>query len=272
MSLGVPKMLTSLEEDLKAIGLLDETKCGKEEAEKKTPPTAKPADDDDGAEADEATKPSDADAALDEVRQVRLKRHTGAERRKARQYRKKHLAKIRVSRRKRERKPSTKKREKKLRALGAKLRHGKPAGRRRIQLAGLDRVSTMIENVQNTIAGMKNINEAEAIKGFAQVAIIADMLSRAFERVALKESDRDILLASKICDALAEDASEVAASLDDLRKARKAGKATEAVLSNEDIEEEFKDAISTLLDSLELYSDVTEADDEDEDEDAEGKE
>jgi hypothetical protein len=246
-----PVVLTTIEEDFKRIGLLDEANDEKsqDEMDDKEKHAKKAAA---AKSAPEEKKEGEED--LDEVRSSRLKRHTSGERLKWRRAKKKGKAK--AAGRKYRKKSTVKRMLKRHRLRAKKLRHGKAAGRRRLTF-GNDTISNMLEEVQEIVSGIDTERVEHTVKAFANVAIIAEMLSRAFAKFEAEAEgeDKDTLAeAAKFFSEMAEEASEIAKGLNE-------GPGEDEEFDLEEIGEVFKGHMSDLLNGLDMYADITEDDD-----------
>jgi cobalamin biosynthesis protein CobT len=123
----------------------------------------------------------------------------------------------------------------------------------------------LVEEAQARLLEATNPEKFEAIKAFANVAMIAEMLSAGFEALA-EEFTQDyeideMLDTAESLQTLAEDSAKVAEAL-------RAGTLTEA---QEGLREAFNDAVGNLIPDLEFFDEFTEDGDECEDGDEEGE-
>jgi hypothetical protein len=228
-----PAVTTTAEEDLRALGLL---------AEEDTTEQAEP---------------------LEELHAVRTHKGTSSERRAWKKAKRRPHAKMIAK--KHNRKSSVKRK----RMKQQKMTHGK-AGRahvRRMLGMGNDTVSTMLENTQQILESLNQEQNDNAVKAFAHLAILAEMLARSFSYISEDIGDEDKEQATDLADAstfyseMAEEASMIAKALREGEDADEAGMA-----------EYFRAKMAALLNGLEHYSEltdteVTESEDEDDDED-----
>lgn len=273
MPLGKLIPISTLDEDLKALGLMVEAKPGKER--EPTPP-AKPKDDEDdpAAAKEKKEKKEEAEAAaaqpVDEAaRFVKIDKSAKARmaRRKNRIKRRRHRAQLAKASRKFRRSAKGKRFIKKYKVAKERL-HGRVMRGRRLSLRkrgpvkkheGLDRVSQLIEEVGGILGEMAHDDSDDVVKGFANVAMIADILTRVFTEWAKEDNDLELSEAAEVLGKLAEDAGDSAEELD------------EAVRLDEEvdgdlIEQDFQKMMSVLLDGLEILADLEEEDDEDDEE------
>lgn len=257
-----PIVMTTLEEDFKKIGLIAE-KSAKveaaeeneqldeqvEETEQETDEVAEEDGAEDGEELDEAGRRRRVTIAGSR-RLGTTKRTPMAKRMKSkRSYRKKKM-KIKLSRRKAMRSPRRRRRAKLL-AKRASQRRGE---------SNNSPISNLIEEVQSIVAQTEGNTHAEAMKGFANIAIISDLLSTTFVEWAEADDvveDQDtydtlIEFAETLSD-LAEAASEMASGLNE-------GKEPEE--GSPSIEELFKEYMADMLEGMEIYNSIAETDTE----------
>ena len=125
-------------------------------------------------------------------------------------------------------------------------------------------VASILEDVQNIVASLtedeNDVQLENAIKAFANVAIISEMLSDFFaEGVELAEDDEE--LSEELADAAqffqeqAERSAEVATALDE-------GNLEEAFDEDFDLDEMFQECMDSLVEGLEFYADLSEEEDE----------
>lgn len=242
--------LTSLEEDFKNIGILDE-------------------EDDASTEVVE-----DGEEELDEARRIRRQfrggkvittKRTGAkERRKARMWRRSSKGKAALRKRKRKMRKASEKRKLKRKEMRAKKRGTREES--------LERVNNILEDVQSIVSSLDEADGSaqqleNAIKAFANVAIISEMLANFFsEGVELVES-------AELSDELAEAAiyfAEQAEQAAFLATALEEGTELDEDL---DVDALFQEQMDSLVEGLEFYADMTEDEEvvEDEEELDEGK-
>lgn len=115
-----------------------------------------------------------------------------------------------------------------------------------------DRVSKLIENVNEIMESLDNSRRNESVKAFANVSIIAEMLRRGFANFAESTEDGELGEASEALGLLAEEAAEIARAIE-----------AEEDLDGEKVEEEFRSQMDALLNGLDFYSSLMESTDED---------
>lgn len=270
-----PVVITTLEEDFKKIGLLkDEAKETESEEDAPTTPPVKTEaakkarheddDEEEGGE-DETDDADDAEEAvensgdeIDEARRiakrvaagtrgklVRTKRTTAAQRVKAKRLYRKSKAKIKLSRRKKMRKASVRRR---MKFLAAK----------RKQREGSETIANLIEDVQSII-GTIDFNAADAVKSFANIAIISDMLSGTFTEwsndlhESAEEGDETALAA---IDSYAESLADLAEAAAEAATSLKDGQMPEGGIA--ELEAVFKEYMTDMLEGMDLYNDLVE--------------
>lgn len=273
-----PVRLTTLEEDFREIGILrDEAKKDpsgktppppKEEPEpKKEPGKEEEEPEEEGKKAKpkaEGEEPAEGEP-VDEARRSFTKIDKSATARKARR-----IARLK-SRRKRSQKRKESKRWRKTargrryaREYGkaAKKLHGKrPVGKRmHVQLGAkrkaaregvetLDRAAMMVEETRSILSDLVGSDMTEAMRSFANVAIISELLSRAFTYFGEKHDDEDYDDAADLMSEMADDAAEIAEHL------KNAVSESEAVdLSS--LTEEFETMMEALQLALEDYAEM----------------
>jgi len=125
----------------------------------------------------------------------------------------------------------------------------------------------ILEDIQNIVSQIDEGNSAEsnldtAIRSFANIAIIAEMLGDFFDSRELSEEMEqefveDVESASGFFPRLAESAAKVATKLNSLEE--------DDEIAEEELEKIFQEQMDALVEGLEFYADLTEEDDEDED-------
>jgi hypothetical protein len=236
-----PVLITSLEDDFKKIGLI---------AEDKTPDVAVVEEDDLG-EGRQARRRGPGGRTAKRTKKTSVKR-----KRASKKYYKTHKSKI-AKRRKKHARSSVGKKQAKLSKKFAK--HSSvddPSG-------GLSSLIGEVADLVTAIEGGENLESNEAIKSWANMAIISEMLGNFFDTISEGEEDLELETAfneaSETFSDLAESAAEHARGLSE-------GQHDE---DDEDLQQTFSEHMHTLLSGLELFSDIVEgdADDDDDDED-----
>lgn len=258
--------LTTLDEDLKALGLQVEAKPAKEPV---APPKPKDDDDDPAAakekkEKKEGTEPTPAQPVDEAARFVKIDKSAKARmaRRKSRIKRRRHRAQLAKASRKFRRTAKGKRFLKKYKVAKARL-HGRTMRGRRLSLRkrgpvkkneGLDRVAQLIEEVGAVLGEMAGDESNDVVKGFANVAMIADILTRVFTEWAKEDNDLELSEAAEVLGKLAEDAGDSAEELDEAVR-------LDEEVDGDAIDEDFQKMMSVLLDGLEILADLEEEDD-----------
>jgi RNA polymerase primary sigma factor len=237
-------VLTSLEEDFKNIGIIKESK----EVE---------VDDNEDADLEEGRR-----RASGGRKSIRTKRMKSGDKAKARASYRKRKSKIKKQRKKRGRTSRGKKLKKLAKAMAKKTES--------TSLTATDRINSILEDVRDIVSSVNEDDSSKqdldnAIKSFANVAIISEMLATFFsESIELVESEGE--LSDELTDAAdyfqeqAEQAAFLATALDE-----------GAELDEDiDVDELFQEFMGALVEGLDLYADLTEDEDEDfEDDDLE---
>lgn len=221
--------LTTLEEDMRAIGLLPSgSKRIPVQESVETPATAAPAG---------ATPP------LDEVKMTRIKRKSSSERQAARKAYKKNKAKIKLRGRKYRKSAGGKKALAKHTRILKKL--GGPVRGKRIQTSGVDRVADLVEDVKDILASISGKDQKEVVKGFANLALAADALGKNLKLAAQDLGEGALLDLGVSYDEMAEQAAEIATALSE-------GEDIDA----DELEEMFRDSMEDLLEGMEIYDEA----------------
>lgn len=271
----------SIEEDFKRIGLIPEVVVEKVStaADIVAEDTKQPVEGEkSGAEA--ATAAS-ATATAEKVEKapeeqteglklLRKKRPTGKlrmQRRKAKMLRRRNKGKLKLKA-KRFRKSARGKRFLRKYRMAMKRFHGHaPKGKRLSLKMGLDRVASMLEDVQEIVTAIDGDAKQETIKSFANLALIANKLSESFAfacaNVELHDEDDeeiDLCGGAKHFESLAAGAADLAEALQASMQEGKEFEGTE-----EEIAETFSVMLNDVLEGLDLFSDLSEEEETDED-------
>ena len=139
-----------------------------------------------------------------------------------------------------------------------------------------DRVTTLLEEVRTILEAARTpkVSMDEAIKTFANVAIISETLSNIFRSVSDYDGHEDQLTEEELADIkrlseTAENFSEMAEAAADYATRMKANSLSEEEQQN--LGEDFNNMMTALLQGLEVYAEIEEACDEDDDDDEKGK-
>lgn len=234
-----PVVITSLEEDFKKIGLISENQS--ETVEESDGAEGADGSEAEGEEMDEARILKRLGKGM--RRLVRTKRTPPSQKAKSRRAYRAKKAKIKMARRKAMRNPKKRRRAKWAAAMRAKR-----------QKEGTENpIANLIEEVQDIVSSLDTAKNTDAIKSFANIAIIADMLSNQFnewsENLDESYSDQDTYdtlaeYAESLAD-LAEAAAEVASSL-------KEGLTIESEETS--LEDLFKEYMADMLEGMEVYN------------------
>lgn len=261
-----PVVVTTLEEDFKKIGLI------------KDEPTVEETDE----QVENETEGDESEEGLDEARRIRkrtvaggrkmmtTKRTSAADRMKGkRNYRRKKM-KIKLAKKKKMRSSKFRRRAKFL-AKRAAARRGESTETN--SLAGLIESTKEIVSTLGTPASAPSEAFAEAVKSFANIAIIADLLSTKFEDFAgdlsedqLDEAEEAILANFEAASLSLADLAEAAA---DIATKLKNGEEPESM---EELEAIFKEYMEDLVEGLDFYNEAKGDDAEDAEDDEESDE
>jgi hypothetical protein len=144
----------------------------------------------------------------------------------------------------------------------AKTRGLKPRHKAQ-ESAPVSRAASLIEEVNAIMESIDDSHRNEAVKAFANVGIIAEMLHMGFAEFAEAYEDEDLGATSAALSELSENAADIAAALEEGEE-----------IEREALETEFRAQMEALVNGLDLYSDVVESDaelaegeDEDDDDD-----
>ena len=244
--------LTTMEEDFKAFGLIRESMTEtREETDINEDDDVVDEDEDEDEEegVEEALRlkrrPKKSAAVRKALKRARVKyykSHKGVEKKRSRKYAKSARGK---------------KRSKMRAAFWGKRKgsQGKPG----MRLAGLDKVANMVEEVAGIISTIGERQDREMIKGFANIALIADTIAKGFQSMGEDIEEPEMVKLGESFAEMAEDAATIAEGLD-----------AQEIEIDEEVEAAFKADMEDLLDGLEVYADLTdiaESTDDDEDED-----
>lgn len=252
-----PKVtLTSLEEDLRNIGLLEES--ADEELESDEDLEESDEDLDLELEEDEDLEEGRIRRALRGGKVVTQKRTSAKERRKAKMYRKSGKGKAAMRKRARKLRKPSEKRKLLRKALKAKRKGTRQESVEVVENNEFQTVSSLLEDVQNIVSSLDEQEREQlddAVKAFANVAIISEMLSDFFgdstELVEDVELTDDLAEMAQLFSTQAEVAAEIAESLNE-------GELEEGF----DYEDAFQHQLDSLIEGLSLYADMTEDEDE----------
>jgi hypothetical protein len=129
-----------------------------------------------------------------------------------------------------------------------------------------DRIANLLEDVQDIISTVDDEAIENAVKSFANVAIISEMLARVFEAVKDEFEEEDAQELGEAAEFFGELAEEAASIATMLNEGVDEDTPEDEIPTYEDIEARFQEHMEALIDGLELYADLTE-DEEGEEED-----
>ena len=108
------------------------------------------------------------------------------------------------------------------------------------------RVGKLLENVNSLVNGVHAVKRKDALKSFANVSMISEMLSRGFTKLARTLAENDLRDVATTYRNLSENSGKIALAL----------KADKNVSK---LDERFKGQMNVLLQGLDLYEDILEA-------------
>lgn len=114
---------------------------------------------------------------------------------------------------------------------------------------GSSKAADLIQDVYGILDGIDKSQRTESAKAFANMSIIAEMLKGGFEAYAESLEDEELAEAANALNRLSEDAAEVASAIE-----------SEDDLDDEAVETEFRTQMEALVTGLDLYSDLVESD------------
>lgn len=265
-----PIVLSSLEEDFQRIGLVPEASFSgsaevlSEEAETEDVSEASEEEDASVEESEEAIGLSEAEELTERLRLLRQRRATSKVRRQRIKTKRKRMrirARLRLKA-KRFRRSARGKRFLRKYKMALKRYHGHaPRGRRISLKMGTDRVSNMLEDVAELMQAVDGFDRKEAMRAFANIALVSDKLSEGFEKLLTQLGESgDASVApehyslAEHFDAMALDAADIA----ELLKSSVSG-GSKLPATPDELQEAFGTMMSELMEGLEFYADALEA-------------
>lgn len=254
-----PIVISTLEEDFRRIGLLTEDKKDPEVleidgelAEKlQALPKELQLDEEEFSLLDEEDMEQleilEGEELVEFMKTLRKKVGAGVKKaaRKARQWYKKHKGSL-LSKARKYRKTAHAKKVSKVHKAALKKLGGTKKGKiiRTARTSGMDYVANLLEQVEAAMRPAEN-EGVDVLRGFANVAAISDMLEDRF--LEWGEHDDDLLELAEVFGKIAEDAAEVAEAM-----------AQGVEIDEEAAHEGFQEMVSTVLNGLDVYVDITE--------------
>lgn len=119
----------------------------------------------------------------------------------------------------------------------------------RDRAVGSQRSADLLQDVYGILEGIDQSHRSEAAKAFANVAIIAEMLKGGFEQYAETYEDEELGNAAEALNRLSEDAAEVARLIE-----------SDEELDDDAVDTEFRTEMEALMTGLELYTDIVDQD------------
>lgn len=221
----------------------------------------------------------DGEPVTEAARLIRKRRINSKERvarRKAKVLRRRNKSKLKLKAKKFRRSPRGKRFLRKYKTALGRMHGHAPKGKRLSLKAGMDRVSNLIEEVQEIVAAIEGDSKQEAVKSFANMALIANELAENFacacdnfEVVDEDDEEIDLCGGAKHFESLAAEAARVAeglkASIDE---------GVEFDGTAQEVSEMFAAMMKDVLEGTELFGELSEDSDdaEETDEDAEVEE
>lgn len=123
---------------------------------------------------------------------------------------------------------------------------------------GLNRASTLMEEVKDLLNSIEPNERLEAMEAFAQMALIAENLALGLDALAESYDEPQLSEVAGSYVELAREAAEVALTLES---------ATDDAVNHKALKEAFEEQASHMIDGLSLFAELTEAEDEDEKDD-----
>lgn len=275
-------LVGSIEEDFKKIGLIPEIVVENVSlaaevlpAEVSTPKVAAavdaPASPPAATEPVEAPKTEAAAETTEGLKLLRKKRPTGKlrmQRRKQTLMRRRNKGKLKLKARKFRRSAAGRRFLQKYKRAMKRFHGHAPKGKRLSLKTGLDRVSNMLEEVQEIVSAIDSNERQETIKSFANLALIANTLAENyayacenFEVEDENDEELDLCGGAEHFEALADSAANLAEALN-----KSVQEGTEFEGTSEEVAETFSVMLADVLEGLDLFADLTE---DEVDEDAE---
>jgi len=247
--------LTSLTEDLKDIGLFNETDDQEQDAPKPDPEGGEVSDEGEETPVDEPDEPKDAAEAFDFIAS------------RAQEFLASHGPKAA----KPDAPAPAQTSESRLQRLAdGRLYEDAPTG---APTSHSNRAQSLLEEVNEIVTGIKRSRREEQIKGFANIAVIAETLGKRFTAWGMEISERGMYEVGQQMKKLSEQAADTALALDQGEEPPmpppegEEPDGDEAPLASADgddaqVDVMFKKLMAKLLDALQLYNDVTGKEDE----------
>jgi len=147
-----------------------------------------------------------------------------------------------------------------------RLSEGKIHGRRKSSAARKhdNKITALLEDVSGIVGDIHRVRREERIKGFAKIAVIAEMLSRRFHNWGMSLSEGNLYKVGDVMRKLHEQAADIAFEMDtppgeEMPGDEEPPEGIEAAAGGDDamVDEMFKKLMAKLLDALQLYNDVT---------------
>lgn len=141
---------------------------------------------------------------------------------------------------------------------------------------GVSKIDALLEEVGSIVGDLNRTKKVERIEGFANIAVIAEMLQRRFRMIGMALSEGNIYRVADQMKKLSEQAGDMAIGMDGGEEPKQAEQdepppgepkdpmAAEAEGDDAQVDALFKKFMAKLLDALQLYNDVTGKSEQDE--------
>jgi hypothetical protein len=141
---------------------------------------------------------------------------------------------------------------------------------------GVSKIDSLLEEVGALVGDINRSKKVEKIEGFANIAVIAEMLQRRFRMIGMALSEGNIYRVADQMKKLSEQAGDMAIGMDGGEEPKvgeqdepppgepKDAMAAEADGDDAQVDALFKKFMAKLLDALQLYNDVTGKSEQDE--------
>ena len=141
---------------------------------------------------------------------------------------------------------------------------------------GVSKIDALLEEVGSIVGDLNRTKKVERIEGFANIAVIAEMLQRRFRMIGMALSEGNIYRVADQMKKLSEQAGDMAIGMDGGEEPKQAEQdepppgdpknamAAEADGDDAQVDALFKKFMAKLLDALQLYNDVTGKSEQDE--------
>lgn len=122
------------------------------------------------------------------------------------------------------------------------------------QNEGIDRVRAMLEDVRSVVSELSTVRSRDAVTGFANIAVISEMLARRTNKIATRLGSRKLAEGARVMSSLANVTGKIAKRLNEKV-------ATMPNFKSVKLNERFSQAMGVLTAGIDLYSSLTEGPD-----------